>query len=295
MEPKIEGDLIDNCLVMEAKTKNMIKAIVRSYTIKKEGTQSWSADFVQNKGEGQIFLLHGRPGVGKTCTAGTYSHEHNVGAQAILIETECVAEYTHRPLLSLTCGDIGTKVEVVERKLTYYFKLAELWGAILLLDEADIYLEERQTHDLDRNSLVSVFLRVMEYYQGVLFLTTNRVGHFDDAFISRIHVVLHFTDFTPESRAQVWSIFFKKLERDRPDIKVHWDVKEYVDQTFQTAVALAEYEANGKDIIFKVDHLRQVVHMSRNFKTYLETLHKADEQKRAWKKNNWLEGGSKQN
>ena len=48
------------------------------------------------------------------------------------------------------------------------------WEAVLLLDEADVFLEARSTHDLERNKLVSIFLRVLEYYEGILFLTTNR-------------------------------------------------------------------------------------------------------------------------
>ena len=67
----------------------------------------------------------------------------------------------------------------------YWFGLAEQWKAILLLDEADIFLERRATRDIQRNGIVSIFLRRMEYFRGLVFLTTNRVGHIDDAFISR--------------------------------------------------------------------------------------------------------------
>ena len=61
-----------NNLVLENETKNMIKALSCSYTIQREMKSypsvfgCWSADFVQNKGDEQIFLLHGKPGVGKT-------------------------------------------------------------------------------------------------------------------------------------------------------------------------------------------------------------------------------------
>lgn len=44
----------------------MIKALTQKYDNKQK---TWSADFIQNKGEGQIFLLHGPSGVGKTYTA----------------------------------------------------------------------------------------------------------------------------------------------------------------------------------------------------------------------------------
>ena len=60
----------------------------------------------------------------------------------------------------------------------------------MLLDEADVFLAKRKTEDIERNSIVSVFLRIMEYYKGLLFLTTNRVGTFDEAFKSRVHISL---------------------------------------------------------------------------------------------------------
>lgn len=68
---------------------------------------------------------------------------------------ECIAEYTGRALLSLTCGDIGTDEVELEDQLSKWFRLAEKWGAVMLIDEADVYLEKRQITDLKRNSLVS--------------------------------------------------------------------------------------------------------------------------------------------
>ncbi len=50
----------------------------------------------------------------------------------------------------------------------------------------------------------------MEYYRGILFLTTNRVKTFDEAFLSRIHVALHFQELTKEARMQVWRAFLAK-------------------------------------------------------------------------------------
>lgn len=69
--------------------------------------------------------------------------------------TECIAEYTGRPLLSLTCGDLGNDETQVEKELSKWFDLAERWGAVMLLDEADVYTEKRIIADLKRNSMVS--------------------------------------------------------------------------------------------------------------------------------------------
>ena len=103
-------------------------------------------DLVHGKGKGLIILLHGAPGVGKTSTA------------------ECVADYTQRPLFPITCGDIGETAKEVEHNLEQNFSLAHRWGCVLLLDEADVFLQARDKEDMRRNSVVSVFLRVLEYY-----------------------------------------------------------------------------------------------------------------------------------
>lgn len=288
-EPRFHEGAIDN-LVMPDKRKNMIKALVHRYTnpsaVGGNRATPWTADFIESKGEGQIFLFHGSPGVGKTYTA------------------ECIAEFTQRPLLSLTCGDIGTDETFMEDRLSKWFRLAETWGAIMLIDEADVYLERRQTADLKRNSLVSVFLRSMEYYRGILFLTTNRVGHFDDAFISRIHVIIRYDDLEPEDREKIWRLFFAKLKTERKDIEVDTDAKSYVFKNadmrknkwngreirnaFQTAVALAEYrfaeKKNKKEderAILEEQDFEQVCEMSASFKEYLVSMSGRDEVERA--------------
>ncbi|KAI8263968.1 hypothetical protein K4K58_012585 [Colletotrichum sp. SAR11_239] len=200
----------------------------------------------------------------------------------------------------LTSSDIGTEPREVEKNLTENFKRAMNWGAVLLIDEADVFMERRSTSDLTRNSLVAGFLRALEFYDGILFLTTNRVGSFDDAFISRIHIQLYYPDFSDDERQKVWKTFIDKLAREKGEtMRLTIDAKEYIESTrkqglkwngreirnaFQTAVALAEYEAD-KDgegrIMVKDDHLRAVVELSQDFKGYLNDLHRKDEGKRA--------------
>lgn len=77
----------------------------------------------------------------------------------------------------------------------------------MLLDEADIFLEQRSPSDLQRNALVSIFLRLLEYYKGILFLTTNRIRTFDDAFHSRIHITLEYSNHDAETREKIWRNF----------------------------------------------------------------------------------------
>lgn len=263
-------------LVLDEGVKSTVKALIGKFASSDGKVSPWPNDFVRNKGEGRIFLLHGSPGVGKTCTA------------------ECVAELTRRPLLSLTSGDISTSMSTwhVEHNLRYFLTLGERYGALVLLDEADVYLEERRSRDLHRNGLVSIFLRALEYYRGVLFLTTNRVESFDPAFTSRIHVALHYQRLGDADRARIWANNFDRLERDsagkvyvtpsarelvfdrRNNAEVNarrWNGRE-IRNALQTAVALAETEAldDGLEkVSIAARHIRQVVKMSRGFKEYL--------------------------
>ncbi|RYP00792.1 hypothetical protein DL764_006396 [Monosporascus ibericus] len=262
-------------LVLDDGIKLTVKALIGRFASANGRVSPWSSglpsDFIKNKGQGRIFLLHGSPGVGKTCTA------------------EATAELAQRPLLSLTSGDLTTWSESVERNLEYFLTLGERFGAMVLIDEADVYLETRRSRDITRNGLVSIFLRALEYYRGVLFLTTNRVQTFDSAFTSRIHVALHYKPLTDGDREKIWLNSFERLERDSAG-KVHVSVstREYaydsqdvlglrwngreIRNALQTAVALAEADA-AEDEVDRVTvtdkHLRHVVKMSRGFKDFL--------------------------
>lgn len=88
---------------------------------------------------------------------------------------------------------------------------------------------------MHRNAMVSVFLRVLEYYAGILFLTTNRVATFDDAFKSRIHIPIRYTDLSPSSRLQIWRNMCAKIPGG-----VTLSEKEYEQ--------LAENDVNGRQI-----------------------------------------------
>lgn len=86
----------------------------------------------------------------------------------------------------VSAGELGTAPEKVDAQLTLVLELSYRWGAVLLLDEADVFLQQRDTKDVARNALVSIFLRQLEYFQGILILTTNRIGECDAAFESTL-------------------------------------------------------------------------------------------------------------
>lgn len=146
-------------------------------------------DVVKGKGRGIVMQLSGPPGVGKTLTA------------------ESVAEVMQVPLYMMSAGELGSNADTVESRLKNILRMIPKWGAVLLLDEADVFMEARGAADLKRNELVSVFLRMLEYYEGILFLTTNRAERIDPAFESRIHVSLVYKELDWTSRRHIWTQF----------------------------------------------------------------------------------------
>ncbi|KAI1021509.1 hypothetical protein LB505_000297 [Fusarium chuoi] len=118
-----------------------------------------------------------------------------------------VAEIMQRPLYNMSAAELGDVAQEVEQKLDCALELSTRWGAVLLLDECDVFLERRTTSDIKRNKLVSIFLRLLEYFEGVMFLTTNRVSAFDPAFESRIHLTIHYPNLDYTSRLHIWKTF----------------------------------------------------------------------------------------
>ena len=146
-------------------------------------------------------LLSGPPGTGKTLMA------------------EAVADRTRRPLFYLQAEDLGISAAVLGANIKKVFEMATEWDAVILLDEADVFMAERHPQDIARNELVSIFLRELEYFKGIIFLTTNLYSTIDSAFRSRVSLHLLFNALTPEARTLIWRKFLDRLPRPRKQIE----------------------------------------------------------------------------
>jgi SpoVK/Ycf46/Vps4 family AAA+-type ATPase len=241
-------------LVLPDHQKELVQALVSEHTQRATNFKAGFDDIVMGKGQGLILVLHGPPGVCKTLTA------------------ECVAEFSRRSLYIVSSGDLGTDSSELDKRLTRTLDLASTWKAVLLIDEADVFLERRSLHDVERNTLVSIFLRTLEYYSGILFMTTNRVATFDDAFKSRIHVPLKYGDLPACSRVKVWKNFLEKIEGGiKIDDKGYEKLAEgklngrQIKNVVRTAKSLAAYKKRKLDIA----QLEQVMRIQMTFEDEL--------------------------
>ncbi|KAK1832538.1 hypothetical protein QBC39DRAFT_280810 [Podospora conica] len=280
--------------------KEIIQSLVDEHFRRKSGDRGGGVDFnsidlIRGKGKGLFILLHGVPGVGKTATA------------------EAAAAASGKPLFPITCGDLCrlTPAEV-EPALLHIFRLADTWNCVLLLDEVDTFFSQRAKGDntLAKNALISVFLRMLEYYDGLLFLTTNRPGALDEAFKSRIHLKLWYPHLTRRQSREIWGMNIDrllKIEAERhlrdPEIKPLRIAKEKIRQfserlfetlrmekralwsgrqirnAFQVASALAHFDArrNRKDARLTVKHFRTIQVVTNDFDQFMhETIGKPD-------------------
>ena len=144
-------------------------------------------DIVAGKSGGTTVLCAGPPGVGKTLTAEVY------------------AEIIKRPLYRVHSGQLGLNVSEMEKCLKDTLTRAQRWGAVMLIDEADVYIKRRDDN-IAANAVVGVFLRVLEYFNGLLFLTTNRVDDIDEAIISRCIALIKYHAPDSEDRRKIWQV-----------------------------------------------------------------------------------------
>lgn len=153
----------------------------------------------------------------------------------------------------------------------------------------------------------------MEYYAGILFLTTNRIGDFDEAFASRIHISLHYPELDLESTLKIFELNLKliynrfkgkgreiKIDHDNilasaqnywnTNEKMRWNGRQ-IRNACQTALALAEFGAQGGShekvvnanatVDLTVNHLDTVSRAYLHFIMYLKDITGYNAEKRA--------------
>ncbi|KAF8865079.1 P-loop containing nucleoside triphosphate hydrolase protein [Acephala macrosclerotiorum] len=217
------GEAFDHLVIPEDQ-----KSLILTFVQKHHETDRSGDDVIAGKGQGLTILLSGPPGTGKTLTA------------------ESVADKLQRPLYQLCAEELGTNVSTIGRHLAKTLELAEEWNAILLLDEADTFLAKRTLRSTGRNDLVAVFLRQIEYYRGIIFLTTNLLNNIDEAFRSRIQIHLCYPPLSFEYRQKLWEKFLFRASGASGTTEQHNHGQEHLSP--QDLASLAEWKLNGREI-----------------------------------------------
>lgn len=276
LEPMVWNDTAYEHLVYDAQQKDLVLSFVESHgrtsTVDSAGSTSGTSitaatplvdDVIVGKGQGLIVLLSGPPGTGKTLTA------------------EAVADHTHRPLFHLQAEDLGISASTLGANLKKVFEMATDWNAVILLDEADVFMTSRNPGDIIRNELVSIFLRELEYFQGIIFLTTNLYETIDTAFRSRVSLHLLFPALSKDAREKVWRRFLDRI----PESERVADVAEGDGAIGENAAATEEKFIDDKDIqqlsLWELNgrEIFNAVRMARswcNHKGYLMTLERME-------------------
>lgn len=180
-----------------------------------------------------------------------------------------------KPLYSMSAGELGNEADEVERNLQRVLELSTKWGAVLLIDECDVFMVKRSSSDLHRNQLVSVFLRLLEYYEGVMFLTTNRIESFDPAFESRIHLTINYPKLDHKSRLHIWRAFVDlaaeagSLSELDEENMAKLAESELNGRQIKNVVKTARLLAAGDKVPLRLSHIETVMRVKRGDPAYL--------------------------
>ncbi|MGV3741339.1 MAG: AAA family ATPase [Burkholderiaceae bacterium] len=198
-------------------------------------------DIVEGKSGGTTILCRGAPGLGKTLTAEVYS------------------EVVGKPLYRVHSGQLGTSALSVQENLSEILRRAARWDSILLLDEADVYIRARD-NDLQHNAIVAEFLRTLEYFSGLLFMTTNRIDDVDDAILSRCIAIIQYSMPIKEDATRIWKSLAAQFEVDLPDALIDELTRTYPNASGRDIKELLKLTAKfckGKGIPFSAEAFRQ--------------------------------------
>lgn len=232
-------DDIDKMLILPENVKELVNMLVQ------ETDGSEAEDVIEDKSQSTIITCIGDPGVGKTLTA------------------EVIAEACKKPLYKVPADQLGANAEELERTLTTILRRAERWDCVLMIDEANAYVHARGA-DIEQNAIVGVFLRRLEYFKGILFLTTNQTndeGGFDidDAILSRSAAVIRMTIPTGELAFRIWKVQAKLFNSSLPDDLVNKLVQTYKisGRSIRNLLKLSLRWSRNKNEELKFEHFKE--------------------------------------
>jgi len=237
--------LLDHLVLSEPK-KQLLQSLISA-----DQSVDLVSDVIPSKAGGFVVILYGKPGTGKTLTA------------------EAAAELRKCPLMTVSAAELGYKLGEMESKFRDILQICEAWKGILLIDEAEVYLETRKPGNIEQNGMVSVFLRLLEYHQLLIFLTTNHIDRLDPAVKSRISVAIKYPDLDDRARAGIWKRFLSRADVEIVDDDASVDGAEMITQ--RELRALGKKDLNGRYYLFERRLMKANKECSKNSTGCCET------------------------
>ncbi|WP_265511345.1 AAA family ATPase [Providencia rustigianii] len=180
VEPYLYDKNLRNKMILPESHSDLLDVLTTDIT-------AFTSDIIEGKSAGNIIMCVGKPGLGKTLTAEVYS------------------ELTERALYSIHAGTLGINAEEIDKNLKTILMRARRWDCVLLLDEADVFVMARGL-DMVHNAVVAEFLRTMEYFDGLMFMTSNRENDLDEAIIPRCAAIIRYDVPTIDDAKKIWQV-----------------------------------------------------------------------------------------
>ncbi|KAL8671532.1 MAG: hypothetical protein Q9168_003977 [Polycauliona sp. 1 TL-2023] len=250
-------------LAIPVEKKKVITALAKAHISRASGDVI--DDFVVGKGQGLITLLQYE--IRRLLPSNDYPSILR-GHSTLQVTPSSV--YVVVLTDQISAGELGQDPKTLEEQLTTIFRLAHHWKAILLLDEADVFIQSRSFVN-QHNALVSIFLRTLEYYRGIMVLTTNRVKDIDDAIQSRISVALHYGPLGLDTRKMVWESFLEKAatvkgRAEFTPLDLDWLSKKEVNgRQIKNIITTAHALAVDERVPLSRSHLEVVMGLDKEF------------------------------
>lgn len=188
MRPYEYDDKVQDKLILPAEHSRLISALVTNLDALRDDSEGPDkSKILKSKAASSVILCHGPAGTGKTLSAEVY------------------AETIQRPLYEIQCAQIGSDPSSIEENLRAVLARSLRLKMPLLINEADSFVRKRGV-SFEQDAVVAVFLRLLEYHTGLVFMTTNRGDEIDEAIKSRCIALIEFKIPEAKERRALWKV-----------------------------------------------------------------------------------------
>lgn len=242
MRPYEYDKQVQDRLILPDTHRRLINALVSNLDALRDETDGPDkSKILKSKASSSIILNFGPPGTGKTLSAEVY------------------AETIERPLYEVQGAQIGTDPESIESNLRVILARSLRLKMPLLINEADAFVAKRGI-SMEQDAVVAVFLRLLEYHTGLVFLTTNRDNDIDDAIKSRCIAMIEFKPPARKERLALWKVQLAQFNLELPKaelVKVVRAFPEIVGRDIQNLIKLTHRVCVSMKTPFCFEELRQ--------------------------------------